>query len=514
MNIKHLLVLFITALTLSCSNDDNKQSIDYVQVTQERLISVSDQEFILDQDIESLNRLIEKVNTQADKDRFNKMLEDVKKIKDIIPNIVKLKTDEDINFTDLYDQTQTKINELTDVFKRKEKLKEDLIESKEIYNAGEVVFDNTPKNGRDGFGKNISEYLKEQYNIDPVNQDRLRYKRADIDKVDSIIPINTWHSNILKFKNLKHLSVYLLDEKPTDFSKLEKLKYLEANIIFPINVDGLNNLENLVVTLNGLEGDLEFTGSNPKLKKLEVTASRFAKKNNIKKLVVKNKPLIEKVRINTHYPVGQIVVEGNGQTVFGNDLIPLVIPEIGELTLSGMKEIFLASNVQTGKGGSDYDDILSILIKKINIQNNPNLEHLFLARMDLTSSIDLGDFPKLKKFVAFGCYVNPNQLKSNDMPRETILFSNTFKNFDKVPNDIESFLFSNYEFSSSLVLDFSRFSNLKYLSMTYSIISKEGFFNTPEKLILKKDVYDYLKANVAFFPSGVRTHKFEVVTVD
>lgn len=514
MKIKHLLLLFTAIITLSCSSDDSKESIDYVQVTQERLVAVSEKEFIVDDDISSLERLIDKVDSSSDKQRFKSMLEDIKKIKDVIPDIVKLKTDDDIDFTSFYSATELKVNQIGDVFARKEKLKQDLLDAKESYESGEVVFDNTPHpefQNIPGISKRFISFLKENYGIEPLSEDGLRFKRSDIDRVDSLVA-HTWASNVLKFKNLRFLETGgYFDTKEVDLNKLKKLeKLISTSLSVPIKVDGCDNLQELTIQLYKFKESLDFSKGNPKLKYFELQIT-FESLNSLQELVIKNKPSLEKIEyfVKDLTSVGKIEIEGNNNTIFvTNRSIGLKTPEIGELKMSNMREINIDSWAQDGKG-----KVIGTFIGKLDIDNNPNLEKLNINNTYLPIVIDVAKYPKLNTFIYTGSSYNPEHIPNLEKPLEKSILKNNIKNFDKLPSDIIELGLTEMKYEST-TLDLSRFKNLNKLRIGKSYYGEGVKLQSLEKLILDRSTYERMNAEYNFSYAGIKTHNVELILVN
>lgn len=511
MKIKHLLLLFTAIITLSCSSDDSKESIDYVQVTQERLVAVSEKEFIVDDDISSLERLIDKVDSSSDKQRFKSMLEDIKKIKDVIPDIVKLKTDEDIEFASFYSATELKVNQIGDVFARKEKLKQDLLDAKESYEAGEVVFDNTPHPDYptdSGFAS--AAFLKENYGIEPLSEDGLRFKRSDIDRVDSLVG-GGWQHNVLKFKNLKYYRGTFYDRGEVDLSKLKKLEILVASSLnYPIKLDGCDNLQELTIQLYKFKESLDFSKGNPKLKYFELIIP-FQNQNSLQDLIIKNKPSLEKIEyfVKDLTSVGKIEIEGNNNTIFvTNKSFSLQTPEIGELKMSNMREINIDSYAQDGKG-----NVIGTFIGKLDIDNNPKLEKLNISNVFLPKAIDLALFPQLKEFIFTSSAFMQERVPINSKPKEKLLLENNLKNFSNLNLDIEILNLTSTNFAVE-TLDLSRFKKLEYLQVSKTYVALEGRLQSFRKLAIDRKTYERLLLSNSFTLFGIAQHNVELILVD
>ncbi|MVZ60890.1 hypothetical protein [Sphingobacterium humi] len=412
-----LFFLLVISISYSCKKEVNT-GIDYNLITEQRILEISEQASISDEDIAILERLNAQVTNKNMKSSYADMIEGVKLIKILIEKFNKLRTDYDINFKEFHAQLQEEIKHVTDKLPRKAKMIKELETALLNYNTDEIEFlELVLTRGSLAF------FLSKNFNIKPIEGKPNRYLRADIERVDSL-RVNFHHydekpgmsANVIRhFKGLKYLETSSKVETVWDFNHLKNLETLVLNIdrspkVWELKIDQLHKLKHL--ELEGNNGtspfgeEIDFTNKYPLLETL-VLPNPVTK--ILTKLLLPNKPHLKTLRISNRdgfQKMKRFVIEGksikNGAYHF--EFGSADNTEVEEVRLIGFNYSINDNGVSVSPSSSFLDD---------NDDGMLSIKKLFLKDIS-TSTLYLHNI-KLDEFVtentAFGLDVVNNDSK-------------------------------------------------------------------------------------------------------
>ncbi|MGO3161939.1 hypothetical protein [Sphingobacterium sp. JB170] len=436
MKTKILLPLLFIALSFSCKKDV-EPGIDYNVLTEQRILEISEQATISDEDVATLDRLLENVTDNSLKGKYTEMIAGVKILKDFIPGFNELKTNPDVLFQDLYADLEEQIKQVTDKLPRKTKLLEELESTLANYNTEEVEFLEVVL---DDTGRGLRRFLANNFNIQPVEGKPTKYLRADLERVDSLV-YNEGNggevgriANVLRpFRGLKYLATYSRFDDVIDLNHLTNLETLEYTLQsqqpagWQLKIDQLQNLKHLIVKENSnvryspFGEVIDFTDKYPLLESLDLPA---VVATNLTTLLLPDKQHLTRLAFqNVNYrilpKIKRLVVEGKeigprSTFTVGSDSNT----EIDEIRLSGFGE---GTGRGEGDGGSCTLDIVGgsevgkVKVKKLSIANVDvsgfNLGNLDIAELSLENVV----VGKRERFDEFDVNVTINKV---DFPQK------------------------------------------------------------------------------------------------
>lgn len=235
MKTRIILSLLFTVLFFGCKKDV-EPGIDYNVVTEQRILEISEQATIKDEDIATLERLLANVTDNSLKPKYTEMIAGVRVLKDFIPAFNQLRIDPDLNFQEHYAKLKEQIKLVTDKLPRKAKLQTELETALANYNTEEVEFLASILDPTKG---DLARYLADNFSIQPVVGKPNRYLRADIERVDSLSFFfqAAWVDKGILPQVLRHF---------------RGLKYLKtgSDLENVIDLNHLSNLETLILAIN------------------------------------------------------------------------------------------------------------------------------------------------------------------------------------------------------------------------------------------------------------------------
>lgn len=476
MKQRYLLYTFLLFTIVASSCKKNKlesESIDYKVLTEQRIMEVSEQAVIRDTDIPPLERLLEKVDDKATRDRLTLLLEGVKIVKTVIPALTELRTNLDIDFNSQYEEVQKNISRITDQLPRRAKLQKELEDAKGSYNTEEVEFDNTPIPSTNSFLEFITQYLERNYNIKPISGKPTRFLRADIERVDHLESVGTIASNIKKFKGLKSLTVAIMSGE-ADLNGLVNLEHLKLGANKLIKIDQLQKLKSLEFT-EGTNWTGEVLDLTNKFDLLETLIIPRSIAKDLKEVIITNKKHLTAVHFVGQYglslsdlpKIKKLIIEGYKIHDFAVRLGSESNREIDEVRLSGFGGInTIGEYSRFGITGSISEGTNLIKIKKLNVTD---IQSQYIGLFHII----LPEIPNIQH----------TNLKSIDF--KSVWISSKLATFQELVNltplqsSLESLLLKDINISGG-TLDLSKFTKLK----TVFITNMEDFVKVPLKKII------------------------------
>lgn len=405
MKTKIILPFLFIVLFFSCDKDKTP-SIDYNVLTEQRILEISDQATITDEDIATLERLNEQVTDNSLRAKYAEMIEGVKILKDFIPRFNQLRVDPDVIFQDLYAELQEQLKQVTDNLPRKAKLQTELETVLANYNTEEVEFLEAVLADE---GRGLKYYLANNFDIHPVEGKPTKYLRSAIENVDSLV----WDINITvdvegmlapvlqHFRGLKYLKVSSI-EKVIDLNHLQKLETFELilNSLQPtgweLKIDQLPNLKNLIVKSSGTIryspfGEvIDFTGKYPLLERLEIPKEVA---ENLTSLILPDKQYLTQLIVNSVNSrllpkIKRLVVEGKEIEAIPDFNVGSPDSEIDEIRLSGISARRLSlQGSGTFSGTSDKVKVKKLSVADVNVSVfsllNIDVENLLLKNVSV-----------------------------------------------------------------------------------------------------------------------------------
>ncbi len=395
-----LFFLLVISISYSCKKEVNT-GIDYNLITEQRILEISEQASISDEDIAILERLNAQVTNRNMKSSYTEMIEGVKLIKILIEKFNKLRTDYDINFKEFHAQLQEEIKHVTDKLPRKAKMIKELETALLNYNTDEIEFlELVLTRGSLAF------FLSKNFNIKPIEGKPNRYLRADIERVDSL-EVHFYYydekpgmsANVIRhFKGLKYLETSSKVETVWDFNYLKNLETLVLNIdrspkVWELKIDQLHKLKHL--ELEGNNGtspfgeEIDFTNKYPLLETLELPNPVT---KILTKLLLPNKPHLKTLRISHQdgfQKMKQFVIEGKSieNGIFHFQFGSADHTEVDEVRLIGFNQSEQLNGVSLGATYSFWEDDWDRLL---------SIKKLFLKDISTTrgamSNLKLGEF--------------------------------------------------------------------------------------------------------------------------
>ncbi|GAB3429377.1 hypothetical protein [Niabella aquatica] len=374
--IKFYLFFFLAATVFfSCSKDKPEgESIDYSALTEQRIMQVSEQKTISDNDITDLETLLGKVTADTTKQRLTTLLNGVKIIKDFIPRFEIMTTDPDANFQQLYATLEASLNQVTDALPRKAVLKSGLATALSNYNTEEYEYPQDVlthlQDTKNFIRFSLASFLADNFNVRPIEGKPTRYLRRDIESVDSLFwtsqDKNLPYASLKTFKGLRSLEMLLSsdDTLNLNFMKntLEHLKIQSLNNKATLNIDSCQRLKTMhlapVSNKEALSGGnyatigaatflsnngktWDFTDKFPLLETLSLPATIC---QNLVTLLLPGKQHL--TNITFQGPNGQdfnqlpnikkIVIEGNGINALSLNVGSASNLELDEISVSGL----------------------------------------------------------------------------------------------------------------------------------------------------------------------------------
>ncbi|SHG87278.1 hypothetical protein [Pedobacter caeni] len=463
MKQKHLLSIFLLSIVLlsACKKDKiREESIDYNALTEKRIIEVSEQEVIKAEDIPPLERLLEKVTQKDTKEKLTLLLADVKQVREILPGIVQLRTNPDIDFKGKYEEVQALIQKVSNQLPRKVRLQKDLEDARNSFNTEEVEFENTVS-GSESYLDFLTRFLERSYQIKPIAGKPNRFLRADIEKVDSLESRPTTMNNIRKFKGLKYLAATIL-QGPADLNSLVHLETVDVACEQGLKIDQLHKLKHLVLNHTN-EVEWDFGGKNTELETLKIgealagkiTVLSLSGQKNLKSVVIGN-------TINLLRKLKRLVIAGNGNTTL---TMPILDSDMEELKLSGISgTLSLVSN---------RADHPPVKIKNFELVNSPNIVSMSIGDLDLPKPIDFAQFKKLKNV-----FFKPVSINSKETDFNELL---NLINLNQLESSLEQFS-ADFVRVSNGTLNLGKFSKLK------TVVISTGAKAPLRKLILNRAI--------------------------
>ncbi|WP_437922163.1 hypothetical protein [Sphingobacterium sp. LRF_L2] len=405
-----LLPLLLLNLFWACKKDI-EPNIDYNVLTEQRILEISEQTTISEDDIATLERLNGSVTDNSLKAKYTEMIAGVKILKDFIPSFNELKTNPDVIFQDLYAQLEEQIKMVTDKLPRKAKIQEELASALANYNTEEYEYLDIIL---ESSGLGLRNYLANTYNIHPVSGKPNRYLKADIERVDKlIILLNRGEdqegllASVLKtFKGLTYLNVSSFIEKTIDLNHLTNLETLIVNTTrqpagWELKIDNLEKLKHLIV-----EGDGAATGSSPfgetidftnKYPLLETLDLPLVVTRQLTSLLLPNKQYLTKLTLPSfeRYPfqkLKRLVVQGKEIGPQANFVLgSSENTEMEEVTLSGFggaaKDDQNPTNFSIGGSGPEKVKIKKLSLSNISVASggfsNLDIDQLVLENVKL-----------------------------------------------------------------------------------------------------------------------------------
>jgi len=466
---KRIYLPFFLMLVFFACKKEKTESIDYNQLTEKRILEVSEQAAIKTEDIASLERLLEKVDNSTVRTKLTAMLDGVKILKDFLPVLEKLKTDPDVNFNELYGTLEAKLAQISDQLPRKAKLKQELESAKANYGKEEYEYPEWIVSTEYSLGN----YLLKNYDIKPVAGNKNRFLRSDIERVDSLtVPGSSANhpyiplSVVKTFKGLRVLATVILEDG-VDLNSLTKLEKLSIRWKSGLKIDALSNLKELRLEAGDWGQVMDFSNSYPLLKKLYV-AGTIA--NKLTTVLLSNKQHLTEVTFggdaqgnNTLPLIKRLVIEAKEIKSF-----PLILGsesnrEIDEVKLSGfggkVDDYNYSQLILSGPNGDAFiTGKTFVKIKKLDI-SCPALESFGMGTLDLPTGIDLALMKNLRhlgvsRFTVAGRDHTINDLLNLDQLRPALeRFTFTDLNFPTGTFDISAFnkLTGGLVYSSSVV---------------------------------------------------------------
>ncbi|MDR2275015.1 MAG: hypothetical protein LBF27_29165 [Sphingobacterium sp.] len=552
MKTQIILSLLFTVLLFGCKKDKDP-GIDYNVLTEQRILEISEQATIKDEDIATLERLLANVTDNNLKPIYIEMIAGVKIFKDFIPAFNQLRIDPDVNFQEQYTKLSEQIKRVTDKLPRKAKLQTELETTLANYNTEEVEF--LPVVLEDG---NLASFLADNNNIRPVEGKPNRYLRSDIEKVDSLVMHfgSSWakEQGILKqvlrrFRGLKYLFTSASIETEWDFNYLSNLETLNLDLSttaanWELKIDALKNLKHLKLS-NALNrgtspfGEvIDFTDKLPLLESLELpnmvtnklTTFLLPNKQHLNKLVL---PMVNSAG-GAFHKIKRLVVEGNGIT-YGNFTFgtPSAHFEVDEVRLSG----FTASNntqensILALSAGGNTVTIKKATLKDIDLPkmafSNVDIGELALENVPFSKdATSKGDYDISVRFLGVGFPQKPslswvNLLKVNELAFSSTDFSNLGKLGIWAYADVSRILSSAAHFESLRTLtldsvwpypgktiDLSKFKNLQQLTCELRDLSDNSTV-VLDKVIVNTAVKSTFKLIDAMYSTEAESVKIE-----
>lgn len=256
---KFYLFFFLAATVFfSCSKDKPEgESIDYSALTEQRIMQVSEQKTISDNDITDLETLMGKVTADTTKQRLTTLLNGVKIIKDFIPQFEVMTTDPDANFQQLYATLEASLGQVTDALPRKAVLKTGLANALANYNTEEYEYPQDLltylQDTKTFFRFSLASFLADNFNVRPIEGKPTRYLRRDIESVDSLFwtaeTKNFPYASLKTFKGLRSLDMLLSSDDTLNLNflknTLEHLKIKSLNNKATLNIDSCQRLKTM-----------------------------------------------------------------------------------------------------------------------------------------------------------------------------------------------------------------------------------------------------------------------------
>ncbi|WEK35568.1 MAG: hypothetical protein P0Y53_24045 [Candidatus Pseudobacter hemicellulosilyticus] len=481
----YLLSLLLLLISVSCKKDQQGESINYNQLTEERILSVSEKTTITDADIEPLDRLLnERVTDPTVKEKLTGMLNSVKLLKDILPLIDKLRTDENINFPEKYQEVYTLATQLSDLLPRKAILIKELEDNKNGYDNEEVIFSSN-------FSEGMEYFLKDAYKILPIEgKSYVAFRRSDIDNVDSLgSNYSMLYSDLKKFTNLR---VLMEDWGRMDgenqvinlnkFTKLESL-WLRVKDGNKLVMDSLDNLKKLRIFGKDAMQRLDLTGTCESLEILQLEIP------SLTTLIVPDKKLLTEIRFGetSLMAIDTVQIEGGGATWA---IVNTASTEMGQLKLSGIKMLILTGRVfvKTGEWNGyplGYNE--TTRIKEFSLTGG-QMTDLSVQQINFPAAIDFYAMaPNLSSISWINCAVNASD------PKYMETSSVDMQNIDQLEK-VEYFWMTGVTYPENTILDLRKWKKI-WLAILHSEYGDwEGAYQGPK---LKKII----------FPKGVDQNK-------
>lgn len=480
---KRIYLPFFLMLVLFACKKERTESIDYNQLTEKRILEVSEQAAIKAEDIASLERLLEKVDNTAVKTKLTAMLEGVKILKDFLPGLEKLKTDLDINFNEMYQELEAKLGQISDQLPRKAKLKQELESAKANYGKEEYEYPEWIVSTEYSLGN----YLLKNYKISPVAGNKNRFLRSDIERVDSLtVPGSSANhpyiplSVIKTFKGLRVLATVILEDG-VDLNSLTKLEKLSIRWKSGLKIDALSNLKELRLEAGDWGQEMDFSNKYPLLEKLYI-AGTIA--NKLTTVLLPNKQHLVQATFggdaqgnNTLPQIKRLVIEAKEIKSFSLILGSESNREVNEVKLSGfggkVDDYNYSQLILSGPNGDAFiTGKTFVKVRKLDI-SCPALESLGIGTIDLPASLDLATTKNLRHLGVSRFTVAGREHTINDL-----------LNLDQLRPALERFTFTDLNFPSG-AFDISTFSKL-----TGGVVYSSDVVKQPlKKLIMTRAQY-------------------------
>lgn len=487
------LLLFITLLS-SCKKD-TEANIDYNVLTEQRILEISEQATISDEDIATLERLNAQVTDNSLKAKYTQMIEGVKIIKDFIPLFNQLRIDPDVIFQDLYAELEDMLKQVTDDLPRKATLQTELETALANYNTEEVEFLEVVLAAEGG---DLARFLANNFNIQPVEGKPARYLRADIERVDSLVfnakseyDEGVHYQTLRHFRGLKYLKTSSFKDNLQDLNHMSNLETLEISLTssssWELKIDQLQNLKHLIVTGSGTVyspfGEvIDFTDKYPLLERLELPG---VVTKNLTTLLLPDKQHLTKLVLEGYYyfslpKIKRLVVEGKeigprADFALGSaDNL-----EIEEVRLSGFggpaADEWNPTSLYVGRESRNTD---KVKIKKLSLKDINTSACIFVS-MDIEElsleNVHFGDVPETHEYYGSGLLIC--EVTNVDFPQKPDFNWLNIK-------EIDQFIFENNSYNGipfsvtdiSPLLDDLNTENLEYLYLA-------GLPNYPNKTL-------------------------------
>lgn len=409
---KVVLSLLLIAFTISCDKNEAPK-IDHGAAAEKRILEVSEQSSISEEDIVTLEKLNSQVTDRNKKASLAQMIESVKIIKELLESLGKFQKEQLSNFKEDYAKLQEQHKKITDKLPRKAKLLKELEALLLKHNTEEIEF---PKVVLENAG--LAKKLLENYNIKPIQGKPTKYLRKDLERVDRLeIYLNNINEQagmaatvFRYFKGLKYLAIGSKIETVWDLNQMKSLETLILDInqapkSWELKMDELNNLKHLEIKgergSSPFAGVIDFTDKFPLLETLIlpkiVTTSLTA-------LVLPNKQHLKTLSINqeTGFPkMKRLVIEAKAieDKDFSFSLGAADNLEIEEVRLSGFKQVKENTTFAVLAAEDLIKSKKRITIKKFSLKNiNASVARLRFLNLkeSLIENVKFGDKVKIQ----------------------------------------------------------------------------------------------------------------------
>lgn len=253
------------------------------------------------------------------------------------------------------------------------------------------------------------------------------WTHADVKNIKSI-------EGLEYFTGLKNFDIQNVQLSSIDFSKntnLEKIRVDKCRVPEGVNVNGLKNLEELILSDNVYKSiDLS---TNTKLKKLQSTAPYSEKEEGLKSIDLSNNPELTVLNLTLN-PLKEINISNNKNL----EEILFTWTDVEKINLSNLSKLkkitgsshFLKEAKFNDNPELEIINLTETPVTNLELKNLPSLRILNIAYSYELKSLNVDNFKNLERLDIGNSALETLSVKGADKLKEINSYKNKFKNVD------------------------------------------------------------------------------------